>query len=321
MRMKQETFNFLSSDGKTYVYADLFLPETEKILGIVQIVHGMIEHIGRYEDFATFLTKQGFIAVGHDHLGHGRTALGADPEHPPFGYIGEDPHPSRFLVRDIHLLRMQMQEKYPELPYFIFGHSMGSFLLRDYLSVYGEGLAGAMICGSGYVPAQVTVPGLAVIDFFRKRYSETKRSAVLDKLAFSSNDRRFDMTGADPENNWLTKVPSVVTEYYNDPFSQFTFTANGYRALVESAYHSGQMRTLKKIPKDLPIFVLSGADDPVGGFGKGIRTFYRKLHQAGLMNLTLRLYENDRHELLNETDKEQVQLDLLDFLLINLPVV
>ncbi len=304
--MVTNNFNFLSNDGKTVVHAVKWTPDSGGYKAILQITHGMVEFIERYEPFAEFLTAKGYMVVGHDHIGHGQSVISKDD----WGYFCEE-NPSDTLVEDMHKLRTIVQEEYPKLPYFMLGHSMGSFMLRKYLAFYNENLRGAIIMGTGFTPANMTKLALKLTDFMGKIKGTRYRSKILQSLVFGTDYKGFDMAGKKPENSWLTKDVEIVEAYYREPRCTFMFTVNGYKGLFEAVNYSCNPENAAKLPKKLPLFIVSGGQDPVGGLGKGVKTVYYMYQEAGMLDLTYKLYENDRHEILNETDKQMVFEDLL----------
>lgn len=299
-------FTFLSNDGKTAVHAVKWTPDSGEIKAILQITHGMVEFIERYQNFAEFLTAKGYMVVGHDHIGHGQSVTTQED----WGFFCEG-NPSDIVMEDIHKLRMMIQEEYPDLPYFILGHSMGSFMLRKYLAFYNDNLRGAIIMGTGFIPGNVTGLALKLTAVMGKLFGYKHRSKLLQSLAFGADYKGFDMTGEHPENSWLTKDAAIVDAYYKEPRCTYMFTVNGYQGLFEAVNFSCDPENAAKMPKKLPLFIVSGAQDPVGGLGKGVKDVYDMYKEAGMYDLTYKLYENDRHEILNETDKQVVYGDLL----------
>ncbi len=295
---KREEFWFLSSEGSVHVHAVRWLPEQEPYRAVVQITHGMIEFIDRYEEFAEYLTDFGYVVAGHDQLGHGDSVMG--PEHR--GYFAEE-RGSDCLVWDIHRLRQIMQKEYPQLPYFMLGHSMGSFLMRKYITKYGEGLSGVILLGTGYISDRVVRSGRALLKTMIARRGGSFRSPLVDRLVFSGDYRQYDMSGRNPERSWLTRDPERAKAYYEDPRSQFQFTLNGYEVLLETVSYANQKSYMKKIPSELPILLMSGSEDPLGSFGKGVRTVQQQLEEAGVRRVDFRICEGNRHEVLNEVDR------------------
>lgn len=304
--MRAENFGFLSADGKTTIHAVKWIPDSGEFDAILQITHGMIEYIERYIPFAEFLTSKGFLVVGHDHLGHGQSVSTQED----WGYVGL-PNPSDLMVADIHTLRTTIQSEYPGKPYFMLGHSMGSYMLRKYLAFHNENLSGAIIVGTGMVPAGTCRLGLFVARFLSIFRGWHYRSKFVANSAFGKPYRRYDLTGKDTANSWLTKDENVVKAYYSDPRCTFMFTVNGYTALFEAVLFDGKPGNAAKLPKTLPLFIVSGQDDPVGDMGAGVKKVYNMYNDAGIEDITYKLYENNRHEILNELDKEKVFSDIL----------
>lgn len=304
--MVTTNFTFLSNDEKTAVHAVKWLPDGGEYKAILQITHGMVEFIERYAKFAEFLTENGYMVVGHDHIGHGQSVASKED----WGYFCEG-HPSDIVVEDMHKLRTLIQEENPDVPYFMLGHSMGSFMLRKYLAFHNDNLRGAIIMGTGFIPENMTNLALKLTGIVAKFKGSRHRSKLIQSLAFGSDYKGFDMTGEQPENSWLTKDVDIVNQYYNEPRCTYMFTVNGYKGLFEAVNYSCNPENAAKIPKKLPLFVVSGAQDPVGGLGKGVMEVHNLYRDAGILDLTCKLYENDRHEILNETDKEKVYSDIL----------
>ena len=301
-------YTFTSSDGKTALYGVEYRPDAGAPKAVVQIVHGMCEYIGRYDRFMTLLSENGYVAVGHDHLGHGKSAKGPED----LGYFGENP--SRLLVEDMELHRRRTQENWPGLPYFILGHSMGSYLLRMYLASHGKGLAGAIVMGTGFVPAPTARFGLAVVRFLTAIRGDRYRSPFVQNLSYDSSYKGFDVTGQVPEKSWLTRDTEIVRKYYSDPFCNYRFTLNGYRGLMEAVLFDALPANAEKIPKDLPILLISGDRDPVGGLGTGVEKVKDLYEKAGIRDLTIALLPEYRHEVLNETGREKTDAILLAWL-------
>lgn len=309
----KENFTFLSADGKTNVHAVKWLPESGEYHAILQITHGMVEYIERYDAFASFLTEKGFMVVGHDHIGHGESVT----DESEWGFFEED-HPSDTLVADMHQLRTMIQADNKGVPYFMLGHSMGSYMLRKYLAFHHENLRGAIIMGTGSVPDRTTKLGLKVCSLIAKFRGWHYRSNFVRNLSFSKPYKKYDLTGKTLNNSWLTKDEEIVKQYYSNPKCSFIFTVNGYRGLMEAVLFDNQMENVKKISKKLPLFIVSGKDDPVGDCGEGVKKVYDMFKEAGSEDITWKLYENDRHEILNETDRQQVYEDILAWMTVRI---
>ncbi|MBQ2705530.1 MAG: alpha/beta fold hydrolase [Agathobacter sp.] len=304
--MVTTNFTFLSNDGKTAIHAVKFIPDSGEYKAILQISHGMVEFIERYTIFAEYLTANGYMVVGHDHLGHGQSVESKED----WGYFCEG-NPSDIVVADMHKLRTLTQEENPEVPYFMLGHSMGSFMLRKYLAFHNENLRGAIIMGTGFIPGNMTSLALKLTGIVGKLRGTKYRSKLIQSLAFGADYKGFDMTGEKPEDSWLTKDVAIVEQYYNEPRCTYMFTVNGYKGLFEAVNFSCNPENADLLPKKLPLFIVSGEQDPVGGLGKGVMQVYDMYKDAGIQDLTYKLYDNDRHEILNETDRQVVFEDIL----------
>lgn len=300
--MTKQHFTYLSSDHVTFIHAVRWIPDGE-IRGILQISHGMVEFVERYEDFAAYLTEKGILVTGNDHLGHGESVRTKED----YGYFAKD-NGNMALVRDIHRLRKMTEELYPDIPYFLLGHSMGSFLARQYLCVYGQGLSGAVIMGTGYHARTEIMAALGITKALAGVKGWHHRSRVVDLLAFGGYNRgqRHPRTDRD----WLTKDEKIVDAYIADERCQFMFTLNAYYNMFLGLYKLTLPDYLANMPKKLPVLFVSGADDPVGNYGKGVRKVCGDFRKMGMRHVELRLYPGDRHEILNETDREDVYRDI-----------
>lgn len=305
--MRKEEFYFDSRSGADKIHAVRFLPDDGQVKCVVQIIHGMSEYAQRYEEFAEYLTNKGFAVTAEDHLGHGKSV----PEGGCYGYFCKQ-DPATVVVRDVHRLKKMTQKEYPGVPYVILGHSMGSFILRNYMYRYGTGINGAIIMGTGMQPGALLKVS-KVIAGVQKLFCGSKHvSKLMDNMVFGSYNKRIDNAGTDKD--WLSKDEAVVERYIADPLCGFTFTVNGFATLFELIARSQKKENLDKIPKELPVFMVSGAEDPVGDYGEGVRKAYDSLETAGMQNMVLKLYETDRHEVLNETDKAVVMQDIYDWI-------
>lgn len=306
---REERFSFPSADGKTTIDAVKWIPENGNYHAILQITHGMVEYIDRYKHFAEYLNENGYLVVGHSHLGHGASVTSKEE----WGYFAKEDSPN-VLIKDMHTLRTMIQDENPGVPYFMLGHSMGSYLLRRYLTVYNDNLRGAIIMGTGYVPDNMSKLGKGLCAFLAKIFGWHHRSKFVHDLTFGGPYKQFDMDGTVPENNWLCKDVEVVKHYYGEPRCRFMFTLNGYHMLMDTVHYDNQMENIKKTPVKLPIFIVSGQDDPVGDMGEGVKKVYYMYDEAGMKDITYKLYEGDRHEILNELDKDVVFADILSWM-------
>lgn len=308
--MKKSTFEFLSADKGTKIHAVRWEPDTGEIKGVLQIVHGMVEYIERYEEFAEYMTQQGFLVVGNDHLGHGDSVVSKKY----WGYFAPEGG-SEVLIEDMHILRVTIQREYSELPYFMLGHSMGSFLLRKYLSIYGENIRGVIFMGTGSQPDKKVKRGKRVCRFMSLFLGWSHRSKLVNHMVFSSNNKRFEAEGA---NAWLTKDKEIVKAYNSDPRCTFIFTLNGFYNLFDTIQHINRSEHIHAIPRKLPLFLISGEDDPVGNYGEGVKEACETYEKAKIEDITCKLYPTDRHEILNELDKEKVYEDIYAWITVHM---
>lgn len=301
----EKEFEFLSSTQQDLIYGKIWYP-AEEPQAILQIVHGMAEHIQRYSEFAQYLATNGILVIGHDQLGHGNSAKTIE-----YGYFAEkdgDQH----LLNDIHTVRMNFQKRYPKLPYFILGHSMGSYLVRWYLSEFGAGLAGAILMGTGQQPQAMVKVGMMIAQHREKKYGGFSHSVLLDRLIVDQLNRPF--SNGETNKDWLTSDVEQVQKYLNDEKSGFYFTVNGYLNLLKIIAKIQESQTIEKTSKNVPLLFVSGADDPVGNAGKGVAQVIQRFEKSGLKKLTKLMYENCRHEILNEQNKQIVYGDILHWI-------
>lgn len=304
--LKKEEFYFESRDNSSKIHAVMWIPE-EPPCCILQVIHGMAEYIDRYDEFARFMTERGFLVVGEDHLGHGKSVT----EEKRYGYFCEM-DAATVVVRDAHRLKKLTQEKYPGVPYCILGHSMGSFILRNYLQRYGTGIQAAIIVGSGMPSKASLIAGKAVAGIQKAVKGSKYQSELLNKIAFGSCNRRI--SGRNTVMDWLSRDEAMVSSYMADELCGFTFTVNGFMTLFELAQRMYSKEGLQAMPKELPVLFLSGAADPIGGYGKGVKAACLSFLNAGMKHVQMKLYEGARHEILNETNRQQVFDDLYQWL-------
>lgn len=298
--------SFLSSDGKTSLYFREYVPEEEAV-GIVQLVHGIAEHVARYDPFARFLAENGYIVVCHDQLGHGKSIAGEDS----LGFFSETDGWDK-AVKDIHALHEATAAKYPGKPYFIFGHSMGSFLTRTYLIKYHSGLDGAIISGTGQQGAALVAGGKLMSAIEMKKHGARYKSELLNNMAFGSYNKKLGAvrTACD----WLSRDPAIVDAYIADPLCGFVPSAGLLHDMMGGIEFISRQKNVEKMKKDLPVMFMSGDCDPVGEEGKGVIKAYKAFLKAGMTDVTMKLYHGGRHEMLNETNKEEVYEDVLRWL-------
>lgn len=304
--MKKKEYYTKSTNRKNKLHVIIWKPEGN-VRAILQISHGMTEHIDRYDRMARYLTKNDILVIGNDHLGHGKTAKDKDE----LGYFPTK-ELSKTVVDDLYKVSQKIQAAYPDVPFFLMGHSMGSFMARRYMMTYGDGLDGAILMGTGS-QSNIALEAAKIIDSaLILLMGERFRSKLMLYLAFGSYNKRIRPLRSN--NDWLSRDAERVTKYDDDPYAGFAFTLNGYRVLFDVLSYIQDKKHIQNLPKNVPVLFLSGAEDPVGHYGADIPKICQEWKRAGVKNIRMKLYNEDRHELLNELDYEQVQKDILRFL-------
>ena len=286
----------------------LCLPEGRP-RAVLQMTHGMVEYIGRYEQLACWLADRGVAAVGHDHLGHGGSVVSREE----YGYFGR-PDGNRLLLDDIHRVT-RWAKALPELeglPWFLLGHSMGSFYARQYLCEYGGELQGAILMGTGWQPRAAARAGRALCHLLAAFHGWRYRSKLVDSMAFGSYNRSF--RPARTSKDWLNRDEKEVDRYLSEERCSFRFTLNGYDSLFTALERLCDKELLARAPKDLPVLFLSGDDDPVGDRGRGVQKAAQSLRDAGMRQVEVKLYPGARHELLVELNRQEVFADIGGFI-------
>ena len=284
-------FTFPSVSGLAEIHAASYMPENGEVRAVIQAAHGMAEHLERYEKFAAALTDLGIAFYISDHLGHGKSVT-SDSE---LGYFGEEDG-WKYFVEDCYRLTGIAKAENPGKPFFFFGHSMGSFVARAYTLKYADEVTGAIYCGTA-APNPASGIGQGLAKLIAKVKGDHHRSKLIDKMAFGTYNSKFEKRTA---FDWLTRDNEEVDKYIADKYCGFLFTANGYKDLMGLLAHVSSKEWFNGLDKKLPLLVISGAMDPVGGYGKGIDAVCDKLYKAGKDNITKILYPDARHEILNE---------------------
>lgn len=306
-------------------------------LGIIQILHGMAEHIERYRDFADYCTKRGFIVCGHDHIGHGKSVASEED-------LGVIPlNGKTIMVEDAHVLRLLVQSRYKalespgqlkgegakskaseleegvcgSLPYCMFGHSMGSFILRNYLAVHAEGVAAAIICGTGHLSPTLSGAGHFISRLLHTFKGPLHRSTMLHNMSVGAYAKAIE--GATSPLDWLSTDEEVVAAYSADPYSGFMFSTGGNAALTELTSAMVKRETVEAVPNDLPLLFVAGKEDPVGEKGEAVKRAVALFEDTGHHKVTLVLYDGMRHEILNERGNESVYDDIITWTVEQLP--
>lgn len=295
--MKKYTEKIASMDSKNNLNVIIWETEKEPI-GVLQIVHGMAEYIDRYDNFAKYMTEHGFNVIGHDHLGHGYSV---SDEH-DYGFFAEE-NGDKIIIEDMHSVTQYAREKWEDLPNFILGHSMGSFCLRQYLTKYSNDVFGAIIMGTGWIPSAAALLGKTIATNTCKSKGSHTVNPLLIKLTLEPYNKPF--APARTNCDWLSRDEKQVDLYVNDKLCGFDFTAGAYKDFFTVLEKIAKNRQLIGMKKSLPILITSGSVDPVGG-KKACEKLNAQYKRCGIDDVTLKLWENDRHEILNELDKSDV---------------
>ena len=297
MNYIHKDLTFPSSDGKNTIHAELFIPSDNNIRGVVQIAHGMMDYIGRYKEMADALCKAGYALAGNDHLGHGDSVATPDD----YGFFASK-NGYNYVIDDVKRMNDLIRKEIPGVPVVLLGHSMGSFISRLYAVNYENSIDGLIIHGTAG-PNPATGAGLLLVKLLRAIKGERHRSKFVCSMADGGYNKGFDP--AEGSGAWLTRDPSMVADRVGNPKNDFIFTLAGYEDLFNFLGDCNCPKWFRDFPKKLPTLVISGEADPVGGFGKGVRYVYENLNKQGA-NVELKLFEGARHELFNETNRDEV---------------
>ena len=291
-------FTFLSTDGKTQLHGMRWEPDGGSVRAVLQICHGVAEHIARYDAFARYLNGLGIAVVGHDHLGHGLSL----PEGGTPVYFGES-NTWNTVVDDIYVLHQRIRLWYPDVPLCIMGHSMGSFLTRTYLIRYPGTVKAAVIMGTGWQPKAVIVGGMAVAKAVGAVVGENGTSDLVTNLAFGAYNKLFapNRTSCD----WLSADEGNVDAYMADPLCGADATVGLFRQMLSGIRFNQKLSNLRQMDPRIPVLFVAGEKDPVGDCGNGVRRTYQEFRRAGVQDCTLKLYPGLRHEILNEKAQQQ----------------
>lgn len=302
MNYNFEEYSFPSADGRHTIYAEIYTPKHVTARGVVQLAHGMVDHPGRYGNLIEFLTGRGYIFAGHHHLGHGRSVLSAEE----LGYFADE-GAIDLLIADMHSMNKHLRATYPALPLVLLGHSMGSFITRLYAQKHPHSMQGVIIHGTGG-PNKLAPLGKLVARAVALISGKRSRSKLIFSLAFGSYNKRCE--ASEGENAWLSRDGEAIADKVNDPLASFRFTTKGYMDLFDMVTRCNSREWFREYPKDMRTLVMSGDGDPVGDYGRGVRYVYKQLMMSGCTDLELRTYEGARHELFNETNRDEVFSDL-----------
>ena len=300
-----EDVTFPSADGKSTIRARFWMPDSAAPRAVVQVVHGMSEHIRRYDELARFLVGRGYAVCGDDHIGHGASTTAEKRGCMPAKGGNEA------LIADEHTLRGIAARKFPDTPHVFFGHSMGSFITRCYLGRHGQGVAAAVICGTGTVPVATSRAGNALARAVAAVRGEDFRSKLIDSLGAGSYSKAVPgPTGYE----WLSHGADNVQAYLADEECGFMFSAGGYVSLTALTAEACSKSCAASVPHDLPLLYIGGDGDPVGDMGRGVEAAAQLARDAGSVDVTCKVYENMRHEILNEDGRAGVFEDVAAWL-------
>ena len=296
---------FFDSLGGGRIHACRWIPNGE-IKAAVQIVHGIAEYAERYDVFAEFLNDHGILVVAEDHMGHGKSICEATPK----GCFAGGWHTA---VKDTYRLLKHTMEEFSGVPYILFGHSMGSFMARTILARHpNSGIAGAIICGTAWMPGAVIGAGKAVAEMICKKNGEQNPSALLQKMMFGSYNKKVEHPRT--ASDWLTRDQKIVDDYEADPLCGFVPSAGLVRDMMTGLQYIQDPKNLDSMKKDLPVYFIAGGDDPVGGYGTGVRKAAEEFMKHGMERVDVKIYPLCRHEIHNEINHWEVYEDVLSWI-------
>lgn len=300
--MNKVEFNYMSSNGSTLIHCIKWIPDNP--IGVIQIVHGITEHIGRYEEFASYMANLGYIVVGNDHLGHGKSIITDKPKM----YIGKLGSWD-YLVKDIHTLYELISEEH-KLPTYLIGFSLGSFVSRHYLIDYNPNYQKAILVGTGIQLGLVLNILKMIVKGEVKKIGEENTSKFIKDLSFGTYNKQIKDTKTDCD--WLTSSEEEINKYLNDPLVGKDITGSLFYELLDGMIYTSKLSNIKKM-KDLPILLLSGLDDPVGSKGNGVKKL-ESIYKKNNIDVSIKLYEGKRHDLFHETNKLEVFKDIEEYI-------
>lgn len=316
--IKVREFEFLSSNMYTPIHGKLWIPKGD-IKAIVQISHGMQEHIDRYDEFARYLAKKGILVAGNSHMGHGDSVNSKED----YGYfsipikgmskkqkINHDS--SANVVKDLYHITKVVKKHYSGVPYILLGHSMGSFMIRRYLMQYGNVVDGAIIIGTGNQPEKLLKAGRMIVNGITAIKGERFRSNLTNDILFGAYNREIEHPLS--KEDWICSDRETIEKYRKDEKCGFLFTMNGIEALLSTMEYIIKDENIARLPRDVKMFLASGKEDPVGNYGEDVEEIYEAYKRLGVKDISMKLYDGCRHEILNETIKETVYEDIYNWI-------
>ncbi len=301
-----EDLYYPSSTGSNIIHAVIYRPEGT-VRGVVQIAHGIAEHIGRYDEFMTFLSDNGFVAVGNDHLGHGKSYR----DNTEKGLFAKE-NGWTYAVDDMARLHDMTAKDYTDVPYILFGHSMGSFLTRTYIIRYPDKYDLVILSGTGHQSKALVSGGCLMADLLCRIKGTGAYGDTLNNVAFGSYLKKIPNPRT--PSDWLSRDESVVDRYIADEDCGFVAKNGLYRDMMHGLKFITSTENIAKMNKDKPVYFMSGSDDPVGDYGAGVEKAYKAFCDAGCRDVTIHLYPEGRHEMLNELNKADVFQDILNWI-------
>ena len=305
MEFLTKEYSFLSASGLCEIFAQSAAPiDYGSIKGVVQISHGMAEYSNRYSRFALELCKAGYAVFVSDHVGHGSSITDRDM----LGYFGENGEET--FIEDLKTISDMAKSEYPDLPFYMVGHGMGSLIARKYTAKYGYLLDGVVYTGTSGENPMLGI-GLHLANTLIKQNGPQYRSDILNTMAFGAYNRK---TPKRTECDWVSRDEAEVDKFIADDLCGYQYTVSGMKALFMTLKQVSSRRWYNTIPLSMPIYLLSGSMDPVGDYGKGVKEVYKKLKKTGHKNVTMKIYEDARHEIFNEINRDEVHSDIITWL-------
>ena len=302
MWFEEEKFVFDSANGRYKVHGKIMKPLNQEIKGVIQISHGMCEYIDKYDDFAEYMLNQGFIVAGHDHIGHGDSVNKSEDK----GFFAsKDGYKN--LIEDLRKVTEIVKKAFPDKPFYLLGHSMGSLIARCYVAKYGNEINGLILCGT-IGPQPLVKAGIKMANFIAEKKGERYRSKKIYDLSLDFANVKF--LPVKTRYDWVSSDEDEVKRHMEDKRANFIFTVKGFSDLFHLVNLANSEMVIKTIPKSLPIIFMSGDKDPIGENGTGVMKAVKLYKNMGITNVRIKLYPNKRHELLKESNKIEVFEDI-----------